>query len=111
MIDSVRTAFLNLRGPSNRLIKTLVCKDQALYRGCLSGPSPRGGGSPKKGINKANKDLFLICSLICWAQKLRFLAFPAGPGGFRELREAGKKPSPPILVPTSARDRELCLKK
>ena len=27
----------------------------------------------------------------CWVLKYRFLAFPRGPGGFRELREAGRK--------------------
>ena len=36
-----------------------------------------------------------ICLLICffdklWVLKRRFLAFPGGPGGFRELREAGR---------------------
>ena len=29
-------------------------------------------------------------SLKFWVLKLRFLAFPEGPGGFRELRKAGR---------------------
>ena len=48
------------------------------------------GGSPKKGVNKANKDFFPNLSEIVRVLKLRFLAFPQGPGGFRELREAGR---------------------
>ena len=44
------------------------------------------GGVPKKGVNKANKDFFPNFSLEFRALKLRFLAFPEGPGGFRELR-------------------------
>ena len=54
-----------------------------------TGPSPRGG-SPKKGINKANKEMFPIFSEKNRVLKLRFLAFTGGPGGFRELREAGR---------------------
>ena len=54
------------------------------------GPSPRGG-PPKKGVNKANKDFFLNFSEIFRVLKLRFLAFPGGPGGFEELRGAGRK--------------------
>ena len=42
------------------------------------GPSPRGG-SPKKGVNKANKEIFPIFSLKNRVLKLRFLAFPEGP--------------------------------
>ena len=48
------------------------------------------GGGPKKGINKANKDFFPSCSLNVRVLKLGFLAFSGGPGGFRELREAGR---------------------
>ena len=48
------------------------------------------GGVPKKGVNKANKDCFTIFSLKFRVQKLSFLAFPEGPGGFRELRKAGR---------------------
>ena len=48
------------------------------------------GGVPKKGVNKANKDLFPICSVKIRILKLMFLAFLEGPGGFRELREAGR---------------------
>ena len=49
-----------------------------------------GGGVPKKGVNRANKDLFPICYLKFRDRNLRFLAFSGGPGGFRELREAGR---------------------
>ena len=48
------------------------------------------GGVPKKGVNKVNKDFFPKFSLKFWVLKLRFLAFLEGPGGFRELREAGR---------------------
>ena len=54
-----------------------------------AGPSPQGG-SRKKGIHKAYKDFFAIFSVKYRVLKLRFLAFPEGPGGFRELREAGR---------------------
>ena len=53
------------------------------------GPSPRGG-SPKKGVNKEYKEIFPNFSLKFQGQKLRFFAFSEGPGGFRELREAGR---------------------
>ena len=39
-------------------------------------------------MNKANKDFFQIFFVKFRVLKLRFLAFPEGPGGFRELREA-----------------------
>ena len=48
------------------------------------------GGSPKKGVNKANKEIFPNFSLKFRVLKLRFLALSEGPGGFRELREAGR---------------------
>ena len=48
------------------------------------------GGGPKKGVNKANKDFFANFSVKFRVLKLRFLAFYQGPGGFRELREAGR---------------------
>ena len=48
------------------------------------------GGSPKKGVNKEYNDFFLTFSEHFRVLKLRFLAFPEGPGGFRELREAGR---------------------
>ena len=54
----------------------------------MTGPSP--GGGPQKRVNKANKDLFPNVSEKNRGLKLRFLAFPGGPGGFRELREAGR---------------------
>ena len=41
-----------------------------------------------KRINKECKDSFRILSQRIWVLKLRFLAFPGGPRGFRELREA-----------------------
>ena len=47
-------------------------------------------GSPKKGVNKEYKDFFPIFSLKFRGLKLRFLAFFEGPGGFRELRKAGR---------------------
>ena len=55
------------------------------------GLSKPPGGVPKKGVNKANKDFFPICSIKNRVQKQRFLAFSQGPGGFRELREAYRK--------------------
>ena len=48
------------------------------------------GGVPKKGVNKEYKDFFPKLSLKLRVLKLRFLAFVGGPGGFRELREAGR---------------------
>ena len=45
---------------------------------------------PKKGVNKANKDFCPNFSVKNRVLKLRFLAFSGGPGGFRELREAGR---------------------
>ena len=38
----------------------------------------------------ANQDLFQNLSEHFWVQKRRLLVFPEGPGGFRELREAGR---------------------
>ena len=48
------------------------------------------GGSPPKGMNKEYSDFFLIYSLKFGDLKLWLLAFPQGPGGFREVREAGR---------------------
>ena len=48
------------------------------------------GGVPKKGVNKANKDFFPEFVLKNRVLKPRFLAFVEGPGGFREVREAGR---------------------
>ena len=48
---------------------------------------------PKKGLIRKLiifLNFFLIFSPNFWVVKLRFLAFSEGPGGFRELREAGK---------------------
>ena len=44
----------------------------------------------KKGINRDNKDFVLIFSENVRVLYNRFLAFSRGPGGFRELREAGR---------------------
>ena len=52
-------------------------------------PSPRGG-SPKKRVNKEYKEISPNFSLNFRVLKLRFLALSEGPGGFRELREAGR---------------------
>ena len=49
-----------------------------------------GRGVPKKGVNKANKEIFPIFSRKFRGFKLRFLALSEGPGGFRELREDGR---------------------
>ena len=46
------------------------------------------GGPPPKGINKEYNKFFLSLSEQFRVRKLMFLAFPGGPGGFRELREA-----------------------
>ena len=57
---------------------------------------------PKKGISKETDYFFLFVFEIVRVLKLRFLAFPGGPGGFRELREAGRNhlhPSWYLLVP------------
>ena len=45
---------------------------------------------PKKGINKEIKYCVIIYSDICRVEKLKFLAFPGGFGGFREVREADR---------------------
>ena len=49
-----------------------------------------GGGPPNKGINKDSNYCFSILCGIVRVEKLRFLAFPQGPGGFREVRGAGR---------------------
>ena len=59
-----------------------------LRPGSLPWSSSPGGA--KKGINKEYKDLFQNCSVTIRALKLRFWAFSEGPGGFREVREAGR---------------------
>ena len=51
--------------------------------------------APKKAnrkfpFNRANKEFFPKSYLTFRVLKLRFLAFTEGPGGFRELREAGR---------------------
>ena len=46
---------------------------------------------PFKGFNKENKVLISNFYITVRDQKLRFLAFSRGSGGFRELREAGRK--------------------
>ena len=45
---------------------------------------------PFKGINEEIKETLLNCYIQCRVQKLRVWAFSRGPGGFRELREAGR---------------------
>ena len=62
-------------------------------QGTFSGGHPTvhlRAGVPQKGIYRANKDLFPNFSRNIRALKLRFLAFPGGPGGFRKVREAGR---------------------
>ena len=49
-----------------------------------------GGSPPKKGINKEYNYFFLDFSLNNRVLKCRCLAFARCPGGFRELREAGR---------------------
>ena len=44
----------------------------------------------KKGICRANKDFSSIFSAKFRILKLKFLAVPRGPGGFGEVREAGR---------------------
>ena len=51
--------------------------------------TPRRGPS-KKGMNKEYEDVFAILYEKNRVLKLMCLAFPGGPGGFRELREAGR---------------------
>ena len=79
--------------------KRATCGRPSLLRTCANtpetslvhpGPSPRGGGPPKKGINKEYNDFSPKLSAKCRVLKLRCLAFPRGPGGFRELRGAGR---------------------
>ncbi len=48
------------------------------------------GGSPKKGLIRNIMILFANLSSNFRVLKLRFFAFVGGPGGFRELREAGR---------------------
>ena len=61
-----------------------------LHPGRQIDPVHLPGGVPKKGVNKEYKEFFPNCSVKFRALKLRFLAFSEGPGGFRELREAGR---------------------
>ena len=67
-----------------------------LVPACLPGAEQQScdqnlpGGSPQKGINKANKEIFPNLSENVRGLKLRFLALSEGPGGFRKLREAGR---------------------
>ena len=44
----------------------------------------------QKGVNKEYEDVSPKMSGNVGDQKLSFLAFPEGPGGFRELRGAGR---------------------
>jgi hypothetical protein len=44
---------------------------------------------PFKGIKKGIHISFSVIYIKTRVQKLRFVAFSRGPGGFRELREAG----------------------
>ena len=46
---------------------------------------------PFKGINKEINRIFRISYIEIRVVELRFLAFSRGYGGFRELREAGRK--------------------
>ena len=46
--------------------------------------------SPTKGVNKEYKEFPLNFAEQIRVLKFRFLAFPGVPGGFRELREAGR---------------------
>ena len=55
----------------------------------MGGPSARGG-PPKKGLIRNIIFFFPNFSIKNRVLKRRFLAFPGGPGGFRELREAGR---------------------
>ena len=48
------------------------------------------GGSPEKGLIRANKDFLPMFSLKFRDLKLRFLAFSQGPGRFRKLREVDR---------------------
>ena len=60
----------------------------------------------QKKVNKANKEIFQNLSVKFRALKLRFLALSEGPGGFRELREAGRNhfhPSWYLSVPGVAK--------
>ena len=50
-----------------------------------SGPSPRGGGSPKKGLIR-NIKIFPELSENFRVLKLRSFTFSGGPGRFREVR-------------------------
>ena len=49
-----------------------------------------GRYTPKKELIRANKDFPIKFSEKFRGLKLRFLAFTGGPGGFREVREAGR---------------------
>ena len=53
------------------------------------GPSPRGG-PPQKGLIRNIRIFFRFSSVKFRVLKLRFFAFPEGPGGFREVREADR---------------------
>ena len=45
---------------------------------------------PQKRVNTQYEDLFPKCSVKYPVLNLRLLVLPKGPGGFRELREAGR---------------------
>ena len=47
-------------------------------------------GPPKKGINKKYKVVFMICFEKKTGSMKQVFGFPSGPGGFMELREAGR---------------------
>ena len=89
-----RRRHFSLAGSGTGCYVVATCALRRLWRhrgprGGPSGPSPRGG-SPQKGVNKEYKESFPIFSVKVRVLKLRFLAFYEGPGGFRELREAGR---------------------
>ena len=57
----------------------------------LPKPSRTSGGNQSfKGIHKELKGIFPKTYIKIRVLKLRFWAFSDGPGGFRELREAGR---------------------
>ena len=64
----------------------MLKRSRTASRAVIAWASARG----KKGINKEYKICSLIFSVNVRGLKLRLLAFPGGPGGFRELREAGR---------------------
>ena len=97
------TLFGATRGakrPTWKKVDRQISKDHACLtvifrplqiKGTVDGKKKSPPIGPKKGINRDNKEILLFFLIQFRVLSNRFFAFSRGPGGFRELREAGRK--------------------